>query len=296
MLKKKALRKIFITTLTMFIILTIYTIPKEDNKKVLRTNLEIEDITNINTDTVYLLNKEGYLVKTNVFIESNNINEKIEKIISYLTIDNEKIPVSLNGYIPKKTKLINYNFDENYLVLNFSKEFLTTDNERLMIMGLVNSLLEIKEIKKVSILIDNKNIPKYTNMDKNIGINCEYLYNNRKDIEKVTVYYIDKTNNYYVPITKYINTNKNKIDVIIDELKNTNNDLISFINNNAKLIDSHEESNVLFLNFNKYLKDDNKQVEEKILNTIAYSIFDNIDVNMVMFEINGKKLKYIERK
>ena len=50
MLRQKALRKIFITTLTMFIILTIYTIPTTQNIKVLRTNLEIKDITNLGTD------------------------------------------------------------------------------------------------------------------------------------------------------------------------------------------------------------------------------------------------------
>ena len=101
MLRKKALRKIFITTLTMFIILTIYTIPTTENKNVIRTNLEIEDITNLTTDEIYLVNKDNYLVKTSIFIDSKKTKEKIEKIIKYLTIDNNKIPVSLNGYIPK---------------------------------------------------------------------------------------------------------------------------------------------------------------------------------------------------
>ena len=294
MLRKQALRKIFITTLTMFIILTIYTIPNTNNKNVLRTNLEIEDITNLSTDNVYLLNKDNYLVKTNVFIDSNKLNDKIERIINYLTIDNDKIPISLNGYIPKNTKLINYNFDENYLILNFSKEFNNSKNKDLMITGIVYSLLEIKDIRKVTILVEDKIIKEYTNLDKSIGINNEYLYTERKNIEKVVVYYIDN-DNYYVPVTKYINNDKEKIEVIIEELKNSNKNLISYLDNKVELINYKEEANVLFLDFNKYLKDTNKDVEEKILSTIAYSAFENYDVNMVMFEINGKKLKYIER-
>ena len=76
MLKRKALRKIFITTLSMLIILTIYTIPTTQKPNILRTNLEIEDITNLSTDKIYLLNKDNYLVKTDVFIDSN---KKIER-------------------------------------------------------------------------------------------------------------------------------------------------------------------------------------------------------------------------
>ena len=289
MLRKKALRKIFITTLTMFIILTIYTIPTTQNKKVLRTNLEIKDITNLSTDNVYLVNKDNYLVRTSIFIDGK---DKIKSIINYLTINNNKIPVSLNGYIPKNTKLLDYNLDENYLTLNFSKELNNNKNKDLMITGITYSLLELNNIKKITILVDNK--PVYVNLDKSIGINNDYLYTNRNNIKKVTIYYLDN-NNYYVPVTKYLNNDKDKIEIIIDELKSTNKNLISYLNNNVELLDYKEESNVLFLNFNEYLKDGNKEVEEKVLNEIAYSVFDNYDVNMVNFEINNKRLKYINR-
>ena len=47
------------------------------------------------------------------------------------------------------------------------------------------------------------------------------------------------------------------------------------------------------LNFNEYLQDPNDLSYEKLLNTIAYSIFDNYDVNMVLFEVNDEKIKYI---
>lgn len=292
MLKRKALRKIFITTLSMLIILTIYTIPTTQKENVLRTNLEIEDITNLATDKIYLVNKDNYLVKTDVFIDSN---KKIEKIIDYLTISNDKIPSNLNGYIPKDTKLINYNIESNSLVLNFSKEFKNSNNEEILITGIVYSLLELPNIKEVSIQVEDKFYKDYTNLNKNIGINNNIVYTNRKDISKVVTYYLDETDNYYVPVTNYVNDNREKIEIIIDSLKETKKGLISYISENTKLLDYQEDNNLLILNFSKELKNENKLSEDKILNTISYSVFDNYDVNMVLFQIEGETYKYIKR-
>ena len=278
----------------MFIILTIYTIPNTyKNNNVLRTNLEIEDITNLSTDSIYLINKDNYLVKTDIFIDSNKLEDKIKKIINYLTIDNNKVPLGLNGYIPKDIKLIDFNIEANSLVLNFSKEF--KDNEEIIITGIVYSMLEIDEINEVSFLVENKPYKNYNNLNKDIGINKDILYTKRKDIEKIVVYYLDKTDNYYVPVTKYLNNNKEKIEVILEELKNTKKDLISYINYNTELLDYSEEANLLILNFSKDIKDDNKDSFDKVLNTISYSVFDNYDVNMVMFKIEGETYKYIKR-
>ncbi len=285
MLRKKALRKMFITTLSMLIILTVYTIPTTSKPNVLRTNLEIEDITNLKTDKIYLLNKENYLVKTDVFIDSKKIEKRIEKIIDYLIINNNKIPSNLNGYIPKNTKLLDINIESNSVLLNFSKEFKKSSDEEIMITGIVYSLLEIDEIKEVSFQVENKFYKDYNNLNKDIGINHNILYTNRNDISKVITYYLDESDNYYVPVTNYLNDKREKIEIIIDSLKETKKGLISYINENTKLLDYEEENNLLILNFSKELKDDNPISEDKILNTISYSVFDNYDVNMVMFQI-----------
>lgn len=295
MLKKKALRKIFITTLSMLIILTIYTIPTTQKPNVLRTNLEIEDITNLSTDKIYLLNKNNYLVKTDVFIDSNKIDKKINSIINYLTIDNNKVPNNLNGYIPKNTKLLDFNIESNSIVLNFSKEFTNSNNEEIMITGIVYSLLELPDIKEVSFKVEDKFYKDYNNLNKDIGINKNILYTNRNNINKVVTYYLDESDNFYVPVTNYLNDTREKIEIIIDSLKETKKGLISYINDNTKLINYLEENNLLILNFSKELKNDNSISEEKILNTISYSVFDNYDVNMVMFQVEGETYKYIKR-
>ena len=295
MLKKKAIRKIFITTLSMLIILTVYTIPTLKKDNVLRTNLEIEDITNLSTDKIYLLNKDNYLVKTDIFIDTNNLNNKIKKIIDYLTINNNKIPSNLNGYIPKNTKLLDFTIESNSIVLNFSKEFTNSNNEEILITGIVYSLLELSDIKEVSFKVEDKFYKDYTNLNKDIGINKNILYTNRKDISKVITYYLDESDNYYVPVTNYVNDKREKIEIIIDELKETKKGLISYINDNTKLLNYIEENNLLILNFSKELKNKNITSEEKVLNTISYSVFDNYDVNMVMFQIEGETYKYIKR-
>ena len=79
----------------------------------------------------------------------------------------------------------------------------------------------------------------------------------------------------------------------MDELKKTENNLVSYLNENTKLINYREESNVLFLNFNEYLLDENKEISKEILNTIAYSVFDNYNVNVVCFETNSKRVDMI---
>ncbi len=295
MLKRKALRKIFITTLSMLIILTIYTIPTTQKPNILRTNLEIEDITNLSTDKIYLLNKDNYLVKTDVFIDTTKLENRIKKIIEYLTISNNKIPSSLKGYIPRNTKLLNLNIESNSLLLNFSKEFKNSSNEEVMITGIVYSLLELADIKEVSIQVENSFYKDYTNLNKNIGINKNIMYTNRKDINKVVTYYLDKEDTYYVPVTNYLNDTREKIEIIIESLKETKKNLISYISDNTKLLNYQEDNNLLILNFSKELKNKNTTVEDKILNTISYSVFDNYDVNMVLFQIEGETYKYIKR-
>ncbi len=295
MLKEKALKKIFMTTLTMFIILTVYTVPltSTNKKNVLRTNLEIEDITNIKTTPVYLQNKQNYLVKADVLMDNVKLEEKIPEIIHFLETSNNKIPMNLNGYIKDNMRLLNSSIENNEVTLNFSKDLLESKEKDFIITGIVFSLLEQNRIKNVSFQIEGTPLEGYQKLTKELGINREYSLSSREDIQKVVLYYLDNSSSYYVPVTKYINDDREKVEIIIEELKKTHKDLISLENVHTELLNYREQENVFFLNFNDYLQDSNDLSYEKLLNTIAYSIFDNYDVNMVLFEINNEKIKYI---
>ena len=296
MLKNQVIRKIYKTTIVMFFLLILCTIPNISQKEhTLRTNLEIENITNLNTDKIYLLDQNDYLVKADIFIDSEDLNEKIKKILEYLTINKNQKPSSLRGYIEENIKVLDYKIENRNVKINFSDEFFTSKDKKLIITGVTYSLLESEDIESVSFLVNNKPIDKYTNLTKDIGINREYFLNSTENINKVVLYYIDSTNSYYVPITRYLNDKREKVEIIIDELKNTKENLISLINNSTELLGYREEANVLYLNFNNELIDKNKEVTEKILNTIAYSIFDSYEVNAVIFEIDNEKLKMIQK-
>ena len=52
----------------------------------------------------------------------------------------------------------------------------------------------------------------------------------------------------------------------------------------------------MFLNFNDYLFDNNDKLLEEVIYSLAYSVFDNYDVNMVMFEVNNEEIRYISKK
>ena len=70
----------------------------------------------------------------------------------------------------------------------------------------------------------------------------------------VTVYYVGKYNDdyYYVPVTKYLNSSKDKIKVIIEELASGpsyGSNLMSFLNSNTKLLATEQDVNTMHLVF-----------------------------------------------
>ena len=312
MLRTRALKKIFITTLSMFILLTVFSLPTFKKETVLRTNLEVEEKTTLKTNSIYLLNKDNYLVKTKIFIEATDKEDKIREILNNLIIKkNNKLPAGLSGTIPSETTVQEVIVNKDIVTIDFSKEILKVQEslEKQMITSIVYSLLELKDLKGVIVLVNGNTLLEYPNskekfpsiLDKKIGINNKYLLTSRDNISKVVIYYLEdiEENLYYVPVTKYINDNRDKIKIIIEEL--TTNyiyepNLMSFLDNKVELLDYHEENDVLFLNFNDYLYNSKDKILEEVLYSIAYSVFDNYNVNMVMFEVNEKEVKYISKK
>lgn len=311
MLKTKAIRKIFVTTLSLFILLIVYSIPTVENNYILKTNLEIENTLGLYTNNLYLLNSDGYLVKSKILLENKDIKDKILEILTQLTInENNHFPKGLFPYIPKDTKVLNVLCGEKQVSIDFSKEFLnmSVDKEKQIISGIVYSILDLGEIEEVIILVEGKVLKNYPNtheslstpLTKDIGINKEYNLTSRKDISKVVIYYLSEINDefYYVPVTKYVNDSRDKINIIVDELASSyiyESNLMSFLHNNVKLLDYYEQENVLFLNFNDYLFDSKDKVLEEVLYSISYSVFDNYDVSMVMFEVNNQYVSEVSR-
>ena len=128
MLKKSALRRIMASTLALIIVTILYFFPSD----------KINNITTITTyvDTyktpIYLINKDEYVVRTNIFTSKEKTEEKVKELINALTIgteNNEYIPKNFKAIIPKNTKILSLSLENNLLKINFSKEFLNIKKE-----------------------------------------------------------------------------------------------------------------------------------------------------------------------
>lgn len=311
MLRTKAIRKIFLTTLTVFILLTVFTITNYKNENVLRTNLEIEDIAGLKTNVIYLLNDEGLLVQDRVLLDGSSVEEKIEKLLINLTEGSTgSFADGLSKVIPKGTVVNNVMVGNKYVTIDFSKELLNVseEKEKSMITAIVYSVMNLDDFLGVSILVEGKSLEEYPNskekinkiLDKSIGINKNYDITSFNNINKVVIYYLENINDnlYYVPVTKYVNDDREKVNIIVEELASSyiyESNLMSFLNSNVSLLEYEEKENIMSLNFNDYLFDGNDKVLEEVLYSIAYSVFDNYDVSMVSFEVNGEIIDHIDK-
>ena len=311
MLRTKALRKIFLTTLTLFVLLTVFTITNSKTENVLKTNLEIEDIAGFKTDVIYLLNDKGLLVKTKILLEGNTDEEKINKLLLNLTEgSSNSFPEGLKKLIPKGTVVNNVMVGNNLVTVDFSRELLkvSSDMEKPMVTAIVYSIMELGNYEGVSILVDGKVLDKYPNsleeipsvINKSIGINKNFSITSYNNINKVVIYYFENIDNnlYYVPVTKYVNDERDKIKIIVEELASSyiyESNLMSFLNSNVRLLDYKEDNDIMYLNFNDYLFDGNDKILEEVLYSLAYSVFDNYNVSMVSFMVNGQRINYVDR-
>ena len=311
MLRTKAIRKIFLTTLTVFILLTVFTITNYKNENVLRTNLEIDDIAGLKTNVIYLLNDEGLLVQDRVLLDGSSVEEKIEKLlINLIEGSTGSFADGLSKVIPKGTVVNNVMVGNKYVTIDFSKELLNVseEKEKSMITAIVYSVMNLDDFLGVSILVEGDNLEEYPNskekinkiLDKRIGINKNYDITSLNNINRVVIYYLENINDdlYYVPVTKYVNDDREKVNIIVEELASSyiyESNLMSFLNSNVSLIEYEEKDNIMSLNFNDYLFDGNDKVLEEVLYSIAYSVFDNYDVSMVSFEVNGEIVNHIDK-
>lgn len=300
MIKKSSIRRICVATLALFILLIIYFFPSSD------VTIK-EHLSYIKKDEmpIFLVDNSNYVARTSIVKSSETINEQIKEIIETLTINSKKSTYIRDGFkpiIPENTKIIDLKLDNEILTINFSKEFLTVNetNEEPMLEALIYSLTELKEIKKIKILVENipftklpnsnKKLPEY--LDKTYGINKIYNLNSLKETSKTTIYYLSKINDYYyyVPVTKVSNEKLERVEIIIKELKSTpiyHTNLISYLKASANMTNYELLENSISLSFNNYLIANMKeeQILEEVKYSIALSLRDTYGINEVIFNI-----------
>ena len=303
MLKNAIKKRIIVTFMTIIILYVIYIIP---------TNKVYEETITLNNNfnNIYLLNNNNLLIKVNSISNSNNSLNKVKEIIDSLTINSKSsnyINNKLKPIIPENTKIIDLSLENKLLKINFTKEFLniSKDMEEKLLESIIYSLTELDDINNIMIFIEGNILTKLPNSGKNIpillnrdfGINKIYDITTLNNTTQLTLYYFTNIDNEYniVPVTLFTNNNEEKIEVIIKNLKSSSiyqTDLVSFLNNNIKLLDYEIEENKVKLNFNQYLLDtfyDDSLLEE-VKYAINNSIKDSLKVNNIEILINGKKI------
>lgn len=311
MLKRKMIRKLLVSTTVLFTLFLLYLVPKDTISSLDNIPQKLEYVNKeIQKQEIYLLNNYNFLAKTEVVIDSKDIPQKVKELVEILIKDGSgenKIPSGFRSYIPSETKILSINFENNLLKINFSKDLLNTtiDLEERIIEGLVYTLTGIEEVENIILYVEGNVLTQLPQkklvipgtLNRSFGINKQYDLNTLKDITQVTTYYVSKYNEdyYYVPVTQYINDDREKIRIVVDNLTSTpiyNTNLMSFLNSNAKLLAVEQSDDVLDLTFNQYIFQnlEEQKILEEVIYTICLSVKDNYDVKEVVFHVNEEEV------
>lgn len=310
MIINSAFKRIALASIILLLLLLFSLFPKEQEYE-LDLVKNIEYVSSNNTNEIYLLDANNFVGRATVMLKSKAANNKIREILEIMIIDGKRESVVPNGFraiIPSDTKIISVELVDNIAKVNFSKALLdvTKDMEEKVIEAITYSLTSVSEVKGVLIYIEGSLLTKLPQMDKRLpailkrdfGVNKIYDIDSISKINEVTVYYINKhdDNYYYVPVTKYINDDRDKIKIIIDELTSGplyETNLMSFLNANAKLLNYEIKEDSVILNFNSYIFDDmkNKTILEEVIYSIALSVGDNYGVKEVIFKVENEEIE-----
>lgn len=310
MLKRFWIKKIMIASSALFALLLICLIPKED-KTLTNIKQELEYVDKgINKNEIFLLDVNNYLARTSVALTSTDVTGKAKEILNTLITGSSgesKIPNGFRGVLPADTKILTVEYEDKILKINLSNEVIDVkeDMEEKVIEAIVYNLTSIDGVDKIMLFVDGNILTKLpktginlpTTLDRSYGINKEYDINSTKNITNVTVYYVNKYNGneYYVPVTKYVNDDREKIQIIVDELTSSpiySSNLMSYLNSNTKLLEISESVDSLDLVFNSYIFSDvdEKEILEEVIYTISLSVKDNYNVNEVSFTVNDEEI------
>lgn len=314
MLKKMSLKKLFVSFGALFALFLIYLIPSNTTYSLqdsIKQELEYTSV-DINKSPIYLLDSDNYLALTDIVVSSeiNDIEARAKELLEILIHDGDgesKIPSGFRAVLPSETKVLSVKYENDVLKINFSKELLDVEanQEERLVEAIVYTLTTIDKVDNIIIYIDGEILTQLPNskinlpstLNRSFGINKEYNINNTANINQVNIYYVSKYNSdyYYVPVTKYVNDDREKIQIVIDELSGGhlyNTNLMSFLNSNTKLLSVENSTDALTLMFNQYIFDeiDNKTLLEEVIYTISLSVADNYDVSEVIFMCDDKEI------
>ena len=290
-------RKVIISFLSLIVLLIIYLIPVDNNYE------EKSNYIDVKKNSVYLLNND-LLVQTEVIANKDNLEDKILEIIDTLTINGSKknyISEYFTPVIPENTKVLNLDLKDKLLKINFSQEFSSANIST--IEALVYSLTELEEVENIMLFIEGVKIDKIEDkiipnvLNRDFGINKVYDITTLNNVYKATMYYYVNINDNFnvVPVTLFTNDNVNKVEIIVEKLKSApiyQSNLMSFLADNAKLLDYEIEENKIRLEFENALLDNffESELLEEVKYAISETLKSTIGVSEITFVLDNKEI------
>lgn len=308
MIKEFSVRKILKYTVLLLVVFLFYLFPEKE--EITLDEPVFEEASKITHD-IYLIDKNSYISKTKIAVNNIEKDKLVDELIEILIVDGKyqsKIPNGFSAILPVDTRLLDKKIENNVVTLNFNSDFLDIkkEYEEKIIESVIYTITSIEGIDSIKINVDGKRLEKLPKTGKKLdeiltrdfGINKKYDVESLNNISKVTIYYVNRNNNdesYYIPVTKYMNSDEEKIKIIVDELTSKisyESNLMSYLNYNAELLNYNFNEEQLDLNFNEYLFDNvqNQKVLEEVIYSISYSIMDNYEVSKINFFVNNKEI------
>ena len=293
MLKRFSINRLLKMTMFLFIFFLLCLYPKKNNYEI-----KTKEVFGGNFHDIFLINQDNYVSKTTVAVSSIEKEKLAKDLITCLIIDSNnksKLPDGFKATIPKGTKLQKVSINNKYIVVSFDESILKTNDKERMLESIIYTLTSINNIDYVHIQVNGKENAFFDfEYSRNYGINKEYNITSLQDINNITIYYVSKYNDvsYYIPVTKYYNSNEDKIKVIIDELSSKSSyqsNLMSFINYDTKLINYTIDNDDLYLYFTDSILGEDDKILEEVIYSISYSIKDSFPVSNIHFYVDNKE-------
>ena len=310
MLRRMLYRKIIVASSILLVILMLYLIPT-NGSEIEISNQTLEYVYPNDLEVIYLLDDNDYLLRTKISASNKDLVSKSSDLVEALIVEGKRKDVISNKFralLPKNTKVLDITLKDKILRVNFSAEFnnVKEEYEEKLIEALTYTLTSIDGIDKIDIYVDGTKLTKLPNskkllpefLDKDYGINKKYELTSLNDIYSYTVYYVNAYENelYYIPVTKYINSEEqDKVKIIIDELATSityETNLMSYLDTNVKLLGYEIIDNTIKLNFNNLILSDiaSNVILEEVIYTIGLSLCDELEVEEVIFQVDNEEI------
>lgn len=248
---------------------------------------------------IYYLNPEGYaLVQEEYLRKAKDKTAAVEEVLRML--QQPKDIKDFQSTIPSSVKIKKYRLNDQILELTFNEEYmeLTKSSEVLLRAAVVQTLVQIPEVKYVSFYVEDE--PLKSQSGNAIGMMCaeDFVQNTGSSLKSyqetdLKLYFADKegtnlTLEKRTQIHYNINTSIEKL-VVEQLMKGSNSDKRSAtIPSTVKLLGVSVKDGICYVNFDSsFLTDGYNQKPEVAIYSIVNSVIANGNVTKVQILVDG---------